>query len=407
LIFVEGPKSKSNADIAVPDEREEDEAVRLRQNLARDYGCKVLFVGDPVLGIRIPRDRACKITQEDMTRIKTVLEVNIRALRIDEIERAYILADRTYLEMEPAQLKYLIGSETIRHDEEHPLKGGEDVGGIISEFAKSETRKAKGFLATGRRAEVLTQGKRGRYVRFRSPHETVKDVAVAPTIRSAAAHSNGKKVVVRRDDLKEKIRRRRVASFIGIVLDTSHSMELCAEATKRVVIELLKDAYQRRDKVALISCSGRRAQVVLPFTSAVVTAKRHLDGIEYGGTTPLAHGLITSLDLLEREIKKEPSATSIVVLITDGSANVPLEVAGDVRCELERIARDLEGRGIHLLVVDVAPERSDLALAISRASCGKYVKTSRPSEEEIFAAIRKGQIDATSRSEHSRSSFSL
>jgi magnesium chelatase subunit D len=172
-------------------------------------------------------------------------------------------------------------------------------------------------------------------------------------------------------------------------------MEESANATRKVVIELLKDAYARRDRVALVSCSGRRAEVVLPFTSAVVTAKRRLEGIEYGGTTPLASGLATGLALLSREQEKEPSATPILVLITDGSANVPLEVVGDAGMEAEEVARDLRRAGVHLLVVDVGFEGSDLARRISSAAGGRYVKTSRPSKEEIYAAIKGEQMEAS------------
>jgi len=232
------------------------------------------------------------------------------------------------------------------------------------------------------------------------PRGKTVDVALAPTIRAALARSGGavsggRALFIGEEDLREKVRRRKVATLIAIVLDSSFSMEESADATGKVVIELLRDAYMRRDRVALVSCSGRRAEVVLPFTSAVVTAKRHLEGIEYGGTTPLASGLAGGLSLLEREREREPSATPILVLITDGSANVPLEVAGDAGLEAEEAAVDLRRSGVHLLVVDVGAEVSDLAKRISKAAGGGYVKTSCPSKEEIYAAIKLEQAEAS------------
>ncbi|MGC9515326.1 vWA domain-containing protein [Methanocrinis sp.] len=371
-------------------------AALLRRNLDRNYGFKVFFAGAPVLGIRIPRERAAEVTSEDRRRIKSVLEIWRSSVRTEEMATVVLLGDETFVEMEPSDLEELAASG-------HRCEGGllpRDLAEILDHFARSEVGVASGSPASGRRAEVLARGKRGRYVRHRMPRGKTTDVALAPTIRAALARSGGavsggRSLVIGEEDLREKVRRRKVATLIAIVLDCSFSMEDSADATGKVVIELLRDAYMRRDRVALVSCSGRRAEVVLPFTSAVVTAKRHLERIEYGGTTPLASGLARGLFLLKREREREPSATPILVLITDGSANVPLEVAGDAGLEAEEAAVDLRRSGVHLLVVDVGAEESELAKRISKASGGRYAKTSRPSTEEIYAAIKGEQMGAS------------
>ncbi len=372
----------------------EDLAALFRRNLDRNYGCKVFFAGVPVLGIRIPRERAGMITPEDASRVKSILETRKSSIRTEEIAAVFLLGDETFLEMDPSGLEDLAVSN---HRGEEEI-GSYDLTEILTDFARSETRTASKSPTSGRRAEVLARGKRGRYVRARMPRGKTSDVALAPTLRAALVRSGNGSLVIREEDLREKVRRRKVATLIGIVLDSSFSMEECALATKKVVIELLKDAYQRRDRVALVSCSGRRSKVVLPFTSAVVTAKRHLEKIEYGGTTPLASGLATGLILLKRELEKEPSATPIMVLITDGSANVPLEVAGDAAAEAQEVAEDMRRAMVHLLVVDVGAEGSDLAKKISMAAGGRYVKTDRPSQEEIYAAIKGEQMDASGQS---------
>jgi len=373
----------------------EELAALFRRNLDRNYGCKVFFVGAPVMGIRLPQQRASMITAEDSARIKSILEVQKSAIKAGEVAKVILLSDETFVEIDPEELQDLAFSGNAGEEEgKEEEDSSYDLADILTDFARSETRTASKSPKSGRRAEVLAEGKRGRYVRARMPRGKTTDVALAPTIRAALARSGGN-LVIREEDLREKVRRRKVATLIGIVLDSSFSMEESARATRKVVIELLKDAYARRDRVALVSCSGRRAEVVLPFTSAVVTAKRHLEKIEYGGTTPLASGLATGLSLLKREQEKEPSATPIMVLITDGSANVPLEVAGDAAAEAEEVARDLKRSGIHLLVVDVGAEGSDLARSISFTAGGRYVKTSRPSKEEIYAAIKGEQMEAS------------
>lgn len=349
------------------------------------------------MGIRLPRAKVSMIAPEDATRIKSILETRKPSLRREEIAAVILLSDETFVEIAPTTLQDLAFSGRLEDEVEgHSYY----LADILTDFARSEIRTASKSPKSGRRAEVLALGKRGRYVRARMPRGKITDVALAPTLRAALARSAAAKprngpFLIHEEDLREKVRRRKVATLIGIVLDSSFSMEESARATKKVVIELLKDAYMRRDRVALVSCSGRRAVVVLPFTSAVVTAKRHLERVEFGGTTPLASGLATGLALLKRERERETSATPILVLITDGSANVPLEVAGDVASEVEEVAKDLRREKVHLLVVDVGSGGSDLAKKIAASAGGRYVKTKSPSQEEIYAAIKGEQMEAS------------
>ena len=378
---------QSGPDPALPPAHEV--AALLRRNLDRAYGCKVLFAGSAVMGIRIPRERAGMITAEDAWEISSILSSKSASIRKEEISAVFVLGDETFIEMDFSSLEdlALLGN---RSEE----AGYCDLSDILNKFARSDLRIGSKPAAPGRRAEVLVTGKRGRYVRARMPRGETKDVALAPTIRAALLHSRGG-VVIREEDLREKVRRRKASTLIAIVLDSSFSMEEWGSVARKVVMELLRDAYQRRDRVALVSCSGRRAKVVLPFTPSVVTAKRHLDDIEYAGITPLSSGLSTASSLLEREREKEPSAVPIMVLITDGTANVPLEVAADPRQEAEEVARQLGRSGVHLLVVDVADGGSDLAKKIAIAAGGRYVKTLRPSQEEIYAAIKGEQMEAS------------
>ncbi len=118
-----------------------------------------------------------------------------------------------------------------------------------------------------------------------------------------------------------------------IVFDTSGPMDEQDKImiTKGVVIALLKDAYQRRDRVSLVTYSGRSSQLALPFTSSVEAAKRYLEKVPFGSTTPMAAGVLTGMDTMSREAKKEPSAVPIMVLVTDGTANCALHLGGNIR----------------------------------------------------------------------------
>jgi magnesium chelatase subunit D len=212
------------------------------------------------------------------------------------------------------------------------LKEDKTVGKILNDFARNSQKKrlAAGRLKSGRRAEVLTKSKRGRYVRYRMPGEKITDIAIAPTVRAAAHHAKDGKIEIKKGDIREKVRRRRISSLINIVFDTSGSMDETekVQITTSVVLALLKDAYQRRDRVSLVTYSGRSGELVLPFTSSVEAAKRYLEKVPFGGTTPMASGMLRGLDTLIREVKKEPSAVPIMILVTDGTANSPLHLGG-------------------------------------------------------------------------------
>jgi magnesium chelatase subunit D len=91
-------------------------------------------------------------------------------------------------------------------------------------------------------------------------------------------------------------------------------------AVKGAVLSLLADAYQRRDKVALVTFRGQGAQVLLPPTASVELATPRLEGLPTGGRTPLAAGLEKAAEILARERLRDGERRSLLVLLTDGRA---------------------------------------------------------------------------------------
>src|SRR5207244_7309545 len=141
--------------------------------------------------------------------------------------------------------------------------------------------------------------KRGRYVRSTQTEHTT-DIAFDATMRAAAPHQLQRRAEtapdvdapalhLERQDLRQKVRRRRTGTLIVFVVDASASMdaEQRMQATKGAVLSLLRDAYLRRDKVSLIVFSGRTARVMLQPTSSVDLAQHRLQRLAVGGTTPL------------------------------------------------------------------------------------------------------------------------
>ena len=202
----------------------------------------------------------------------------------------------------------------------------------------------------GRRSRVVGD-LRGQPVGDRDPEGATTDVALPATIRAAAPYQKVRKrgglgLVVRREDLREKVREGREGNLILFVVDASGSMgaRRRMSAVKGAVLSLLADAYQRRDKVGLISFRGEAAELLLSPTASVDLAAPRLEGLPTGGRTPLSAGLEKAAEVLKRERLKEKERRPLLVLLTDGRAT-----AGP---DPRRTARMLRGLEVASVVVD-------------------------------------------------------
>ena len=139
-------------------------------------------------------------------------------------------------------------------------------------------------------------------------------------------------------------------------------------ATKGAILSLLRHAYVRRDKVALVAFSGRNARVVLRPTSSVDLAERRLERLNIGGTTPLTHGLMTALKLIKTERLRDPRVYPLLVLISDGRGNISL-FGEEPLLEAQRTAGQIKQEGIRAMVIDSTPRsRSCATLADHRSN---------------------------------------
>ncbi|MEZ5334745.1 MAG: hypothetical protein R2741_05650 [Methanolobus sp.] len=327
---------------------------RLRRNLPRNYGIKVMYVGYPLLGLRIPRESVSQFSRDDTEILYGQLYSNMEQIRPSEIEEVYIIADSDFtqidtdsffkpilgvsdssasflikntqenvvrgdaivlpdeevepdtslvedvipedtfvpdietpsydldsdksafegmpgfeaeipeeeqddnqdepkeefvifeespkfrfkeatpdssaklclyepeicVELTPKEYVPILGHDELENelkDESKPavktasdrlledLKEDKTVGKILNDFARNSQKKrlAAGRLKSGRRAEVLTKSKRGRYVRYRMPGEKITDIAIAPTVRAAAHHAKDGKIEIRKGDIRK------------------------------------------------------------------------------------------------------------------------------------------------------------------------------------------------------------
>lgn len=223
--------------------------------------------------------------------------------------------------------------------------------------------------ADGRRSRARTA--HGRTTGARRPQGALGRLHLAATVQAAAPHQrargrSGRGLVVRRDDLREAVREGREGNLVLFVVDASGSMAARKRmsAVKGAVLSLLLDAYQRRDKIGLITFRGKDAELALPPTSSVEAGAVRLESLPTGGRTPLAAGLLKAHEVLRVERMRDPSRRPLLVVVTDGRATGGPE---PVR-QAARAARLLAAEGTASVVVncEAGPVRLGLAAELAR-----------------------------------------
>jgi magnesium chelatase subunit D len=244
-----------------------------------------------------------------------------------------------------------------------------------------------GAGAPGRRSRARTSI--GRVIRGSTAEGS--GLHLLGTLAAAAPHQHargrrGPGLVVHRADVRRAVREGRESNLVLFTVDASGSMAARdrMSAVSGAVLSLLRDAYQRRDKVGLISFRGTQAQVVLPPTSAVDAAAARLRALRTGGRTPLADGLLRSARVLAAERLRDPTRRALLVVLTDGRAthggmDAALAAAGLLR-------RD----GVASIVVDCesGPVRLGLAGQLAVALDGGCVRLAELSADAVAGVVR-------------------
>jgi magnesium chelatase subunit D len=168
------------------------------------------------------------------------------------------------------------------------------------------------------------------------------------------------------EDIRRAARIGREGNLVIFVVDASGSMAARDRmaAVTGAALSLLRDAYQRRDKIAVITFRAEGARVVLPPTASAHTASRRLTRLDTGGTTPLAQGLLTARDVVLRERARDRTRRPLVVVLTDGRATGGPDPLGRSRIAARRLAAE----GAAAVVVDCETSYIRLGLATELAS---------------------------------------
>jgi magnesium chelatase subunit D len=250
-----------------------------------------------------------------------------------------------------------------------------------------------GAGAAGRRSRARSE--RGRVVGSRRPAGSVTRLHLPDTVLAAAPHQvargrSGPGLRIAREDLRQASLEGREGNLVLFVVDASGSMGSRARmaAVKGAVLSLLLDAYQRRDKVGLVTFRGTDADLALPPTWSVEAAAARLRELPTGGRTPLAAGLLRAHETLRVERVRDPQRRPLLVVVTDGRATG--RRGGDHVGQAHAAASLLAATGAASVVVDCesGPVRLGLAGALGLALGAETLRLEELAAESLAATVR-------------------
>lgn len=225
-----------------------------------------------------------------------------------------------------------------------------------------ETLRLRELLGSGRRLYNEQPSRRGRLGRVRPYSSQAAQLSLPATIRAAipyqrlrgaAEGSTPARLSIRPEDYRSRQYRHRGGYHILFVLDVSGSMGVRERMSlvKGTILELLKEAYAKRDQVGLITFAQDEAELRLPFTHSAERAAQLMQDIRTGGRTPLWLAIERAAQYLDAERRRVAECLPVVLLLTDGRATSS-QRSENQAARITEAARLLQQRCHRCLVID-------------------------------------------------------
>ena len=245
---------------------------------------------------------------------------------------------------------------------------------------------------SGKRSRAITET--GRRIGAQRRTGQGGSIHLIETIRAAAPHQHARgridSLQFRTDDLRLAVKEGHESNLILFCVDASGSMAARKrmEQVKTAILSLLMDAYQRRDKVGLITFRQDGADLALPPTGSIDIAATRLAELPAGGRTPLAEALLKTADVLRLERVRDPRRRPLLVVITDGRATY----GDNALARAHQVAKHLGASGLASLVIDceTGTFRMGLAHQLADHLMAEYVPLGEVSASALTDVVRSG-----------------
>ncbi|HEV8187741.1 MAG TPA: magnesium chelatase ATPase subunit I [Pyrinomonadaceae bacterium] len=239
------------------------------------------------------------------------------------------------------------------------LRLDEQMNSERGQKSRSQSRRSSG-------AKAALGQQRGRYTRSVTFRSAGARIAIDATLRALVGLESSRQSLtpVNTEALRYKLLKHKQGRLFVFAIDASGSMAANRIArAKSTILKLLRKSYLNRDSVAIVSFHGTTANVDLPPSRSILRARRVLDSLRMGGSTPLGLGLVTTIELLE--LVRHKFGETVVLLFTDGRSNVPLRRGGlnlrafrqvKIESELRELTVALHRTTSRVVVVDTQKE---------------------------------------------------
>jgi magnesium chelatase subunit D len=208
-----------------------------------------------------------------------------------------------------------------------------------------------------------------------------------PEVEPAAARAAAAPI-----PLHEHVRAGREAVLLCLVVDASGSMGGARRRLARVkgaLLELLRDAYARRDRVAVISFRDQHAETIVRPGAPLAQAAEAIRTLPTGGRTPLAAGLREAAATIAREGVREPDRRAVAIVLTDGRVQDP---GGAVPAAARALGAAADA--VHVVDSEEGHVRLGLAARVALAAGGRLHRLAEPPAGRRAAAGPRTSVRA-------------
>lgn len=179
--------------------------------------------------------------------------------------------------------------------------------------------------------------------------------AATPYQKDRKAGKSKKILIIKKEDIREKARKKMLPFATVLVIDSSGSIsQEKMERLKAAALAFIKEGYLKRDRIGLITFRNHRSELLMPICSRAYSkqAEKYIEDLPSGGGTPLASGLVEALRLLVNEKRKCKAVIPIIILMSDGKANIPTSNKIAIFDEIKLILKKLTYENVFLIFVD-------------------------------------------------------